>query len=54
MTLLGLVKSDWRGEDALAQAMKLHYQEPDSSEVLSTSPITADAAHPDEAEQRAA
>ena len=29
MTLLGLVKSDWRGEDALAQAMKLRYQEPD-------------------------
>ena len=54
MTLLGLVKSDRLGEDALAQAMKLYYQEPDSSEVLSTWPITADAAHQDEAEQQAA
>ena len=41
MTLLGWVKSDWRGEDALAQAVKLRYQEPDPSEVLSTWPITA-------------
>jgi len=40
-----LVKSDRLCEDALAQAMKLYYQKPDSSEVLSTWSITADAAH---------
>jgi hypothetical protein len=33
MTLVDLVKNDWRGEGARAQAMKLHCQEPDSSEV---------------------
>jgi hypothetical protein len=58
LRIIGMVarlgKSDWRGEDALTQAMKLRYQEPDSSEVLSTWSITADAAHPDEAEQQAA
>jgi lipopolysaccharide/colanic/teichoic acid biosynthesis glycosyltransferase len=54
MTLLGLVKSDRRGEDALAQAMQLHYREPGSGEALSTWLITANTAHPDEAEQHAA
>jgi hypothetical protein len=52
--IAGLGKSDWRGEDALAQALKLHHQEPDSSEVLSTWSITAHAVHPDEAEQHVA